>query len=155
MDLFKEAIKGIDKQIKDLESAIRDLKSERQELIKKSGIDTGHPLRELIRMFSRVAKLRPPTDEQCQTLYDLYGEDIIVCKMGEMENWKGITKKVYFYATISNWLRRDVQRAIPTGQRMPNQSKEYWDKFKKNAAQAETEKGKWKSGDLTSELRKK
>ena len=35
----------------------------------------------------------------------------------------------------------------------PNQSKEYWDKFKKAVAQAETEKDKWKPGDLTSELR--
>ena len=155
MELFNEAIKGIEAQIKDLRSAIKDLEKEKQEITKEAGMIVEHPLQTIIKKYRRVANLKPPTDEQCQTLIDLYGEAKVVDMMDAMDNHKDITKKVYFYSTISNWLRRDVQRAIPTGQRMPNQSKEYWDKFKKDAAQAETEKDKWKSGDLTSELRKK
>ena len=64
MELFNEAIKGIDKQIKDLRSAIKDLESEKRDIIKKSGIDTEHPLQAIIRKYHRVAKLKPPTDEQ-------------------------------------------------------------------------------------------
>ncbi|KKK47200.1 hypothetical protein LCGC14_3157610 [marine sediment metagenome] len=155
MELFNEAIKGINKQIKDLKSAIKDLEKEKQEIIKESGMIVEHPLQKIIKKYKRVANLKPPTDEQCQTLIDLYGEQKVIEKLEAMNNHKELTKKVYCYATIKNWLDRDIQKAISTGQRMPNQSKEYWDKFRKDAAQAETERDKWGPGFLTSELRKK
>ncbi len=155
MDLFNEAIKGIRKQIKDLRSAIRDLELEEQDLIKESGIDMGHPLQKIIKKYKRVANLKPPTDEQCQTLIDLYGEQKVIEKLEAMNNRKTITNYVFVYSTIKNWLDKDIQKAISTGQVMPDQNKEYWDKFRKSAAQAETERDKWEPGFLTSELRSK
>ena len=155
MGLFNEVIKGIDKQINDLKSAIKDLEKEKKEIMENAGINVEHPLQKIIKKYKRVANLKPPTDEQCQTLYDLHGEKRVIEMIEDMNNHEDIKKKVYFNSTIKNWFRRDIQKAISTGQVMPNQSKEYWDKFRKDAAQAETEKGKWGPGFLTSELRKK
>ncbi len=155
MELFNEAIKGIDKQIKDLKSAIKDLEKEKQEITKESGMIVEHPLQKIIRKYPRLRTLKPPTDEQCQTLIDLYGEAKVTEKLEAMNNTNDITKKHYINSTIKNWLKRDIQKAISTGQRMPNQNKEYWDKFRESAAQAETERDKWEPGFLTSELRKK
>ncbi len=154
MELFNEAIKGIDKQIKDLKSAIKDLEKEKQEITKESGMIVEHPLQKIIKKYKRVANLKPPTDEQCQTLIDLYGEKRVIEKIEEMNNWKGIANKVYFNSTILSWFRREPLK-VAAGQVMPNQSQEYWDKFRESAAQAETEKGKWGPGFLTSELRSK
>jgi len=74
-----------------------------------------HPLQAIIKKYKRVANLKPPTDEQCQTLYDLYGAIRVIKKVEEMNNWKGINKKVYFYATISSWFRKDRE---PTGRKI-------------------------------------
>ncbi len=153
MDLFNQVIKGINKQIKDLKSAIKDLEKEKQEIIKESGMIVEHPLQKIIRKYKRVANLKPPTDEQCQTLYDLYGEKRVIEKLEDMDNWKDINKKVYVFKTMTNWFKNE--RIELTGQVMPNQNKEYWDKFRESAAQAETERDKWGPGVLTSELRKK
>ena len=150
MDLFNQVIKGINKQIKDLKSAIKDLEKEKQEIIKESGMIVEHPLQKIIRKYKRVANLKPPTDEQCQTLYDLYGEKRVIEKLEDMDNWKDINKKVYVFKTMTNWFKNE--RIELTGQVMPNQSKEYWDKFKKAAAQAETEKDKWEPGFLTKNI---
>ena len=95
MELFNESIKGIDKQIKDLKSAIKDLEKEKQEIIKESGMIVEHPLQKIIKKYRRVANLKPPTDEQCQTLIDLYGEQKVIEKLEAMNNRKTITNYVF------------------------------------------------------------
>ena len=114
MNLNEEAIAGLRKQIKNHKDCIKDLEAEIA-LIEKDFGKSEHPLRTLIKKYPRLRALKPPTDEQCQTLIDLYGEAKVVETMEAMNNWKGIIKKVYFFATITNWLKRDRQKAIPTG----------------------------------------
>ena len=125
MNLTNEAITGLRKQIKEHKDCIKDLLKEIAEIEKDFG-KTEHPLQATIRKYRRVAKLKPPNDEQCQTLIDLYGEAKVIETMEAMNNWKDITKKVYFYATISSWLKRDwVDKASAilsgTGRQIDNQ----------------------------------
>ena len=118
MDLTNEAISGLRKQIKEAKSNIKDWEDEIRSIQAEFGV-AEHPLKALIKKYVRLRKLKPPTDEQCQTLIDLYGEPKVVETMEAMNNWKDINKKVYFYATISNWLKRDIEtateKAKPTG----------------------------------------
>ena len=114
MNLTNTAITGLRKQIKEHKDCIKDLEAEIA-LIEKDFGKTEHPLQATIRKYRRVAKLKSPNDEQCQTLIDLYGEAKVIETMEKMENWKGITKNVSFFLTITNWIKRDRQTAQPTG----------------------------------------
>ena len=142
MQLINQATAGIDKQIKDLELAIKELKAEKREMLKDFGVPE-HPLRQIIKKHKRLQHLKPPTDEQCQTLYDLYGEAKIVEMMEKMNNWKDITKNVYFYLTITNWLKRDSVKATPTGRQIKDDEyrKPIEEAKEQTAAQPEITKG--------------
>jgi hypothetical protein len=144
MNLTNEAISGLRKQKKQLQEAIKEIDAEIA-LIQKDFGETEHPLKKLIKKYRRVANLKPPTDEQCQTLYDLYGEAKVIETMEAMNNWKDITKKVYFYATIKNWLKRDIQ---PTGRVIKNEYK----KVMNEAERQSTNQPEIKKGWLTNNL---
>jgi len=151
MNLTNEAITGLRKQIKEHKDCIKDLEAEIA-LIEKDFGKTEHPLQATIRKYRRVANLNPPTDEQCQTLIDLYGEAKVVETMEAMNNWKDITKKVYFYATITNWLKRDILKAQPTGRVIKDND---YKKVMKEAEQQSADQGEIKPGWLTNNLRSK
>lgn len=118
MKLSNEAITGLRKQIKEHKDCIKDLLAEIASIEKDFG-KTEHPLLVIIRKHPRLRTLKPPTEEQCETLYTLYGEAKVVETTENMNNWETITKNHYFNATITNWLKRDVMKAIekakPTG----------------------------------------
>ena len=150
MDLNEEIISGLRKQIINHKDCIKDLETEIREIEKDFG-KTEHPLQKLIKKYRRVAKLKPPTDEQCETLIDLYGEQKVVETMEAMNNREDISKNHYFNATILNWLRRDWQKKESTGRVIKdNEFRKVMDRAKEESAGQD----KIKKGWLTNELNK-
>jgi len=149
MQLINEATAGLRKQIKEHKDAIKELEAEIKLIEKDFGV-TEHPLRQIIKKYPRLKALKPPTDEQCQTLYDLYGEAKIVEMMGKMDNWKDITKNVYFYLTITNWLKRDIQKAVPTGNVIKDEA---WTKVRDEIRGSGVDKAEYKKGWLLDNIK--
>ncbi len=143
MTLFETAIAGIDKQIRGLKSAIKGLEKEKKDIMENAGIETEHPLRLIIKKYPRVAKLKPPTDEQCQTLIDLYGEKRVIEKIEEMNNWKQITNKIYFYSTISSWFRKETSKVADGRVIKDTEYRKVIDKAKKESAGQPEIKAGW------------
>ena len=81
---------------------------------------TEHPLIKIIKDFPRVAKLKMPTEKQCETLYQQYHADEIIEMLGNMENYKKLTNYTNVYLTITNWLNRDKVKAQSTGRVITN-----------------------------------
>jgi len=153
MTLFHQALEGIDKQIADLlksrkgiDNSIRDLRKERKEIMEKYGIEEEvHPLIKVIKKYKRVSKLKIPTNTECETLIQLYGESAVLEKLKDMEDWRDITKNVTVYRTMVKWFNRDRTKADQRAYGFKEDWKETIDKAKKQIAR----QGTIQPGDLT------
>ena len=153
MQLINQATAGLRKQIKEHKDAIKELEAEIKLIEKDFGV-TEHPLLAIIRKQPRLRKLKLPTDEQCQTLYTLYGEPKVVEYIEKMDDWRDINKHTYFYSTINNWLKRDRDKAIEKAQPTGNVIKdEAWTKVRDEIRESGVDKAEYKPGWLTGELK--
>ena len=79
-----------------------------------------HPLINIIKDFPRVAKLKMPSEKQCEILYQQYHVDEIIYMLGRMENYRQLTRYTTVYFTISHWLNSDKAKAQSTGRVITN-----------------------------------
>ena len=150
MQLINQATAGIDKQIKDLELAIKELKAEKREMLKDFGV-TEHPLKTIIKGYPRVSKLKIPSDQECDTLIRLHGEKEVIEMLGKMENYKPLLKNyTTIYLTATNWFKRDLIKAVPTGNVIKNEA---WTKVRDEIRGSGVDKAEYKKGWLTGELK--
>ena len=103
-----------------------------------------HPLIKIIKDFPRVAKLKMPSEKQCETLYQQYHVDEIIEMLGKMENYKKLTNYTNVYLTITNWLNRDKVKAQSTGRVITNDLPEMitGERLKENRAKIKQD-GNW------------
>lgn len=69
-----------------------------------------HPLVEKIeREFPRVSQMATKiSSKNAVVLLEKYGEEMVVDKLGEMENWPDLHKKSNAYLTCNTWCKREV-----------------------------------------------